>query len=80
MQSEVALGMDTLRKGQRRGIKFNISGGDALEDGKLPNIAQPNVAAQDDVSVSSGSDKRASPGPGRCGGCNARFQPNGMLF
>lgn len=80
MQSEVALGMDTLRKGQRRGIKFNINGGDALDDGKPPNIVQPNAAAQDDVSVSSGSDKRASPGPGRCGGCNARFQPNGMLF
>ena len=79
MQSEVALGMDTLRKGQRRGIKFNISGSDALDDVKPPNIVQPNVAAQDDMSVSSGSDKRARPGPGRCGGCNARFQPNGMF-
>jgi hypothetical protein len=74
MQSEVALGMDTLRKGQRRGIKFNIND-EGVNGVKLPNIAQTNGQG-DDKSVSSGSTRRGGPGQGRCGGCNAPFQPN----
>lgn len=77
MQSEVALGMDTLRKGQRRGIKFNISHDETADGATLPNMALTNGQG-DDKSVSSGSTRRASPGQGRCGGCNAPFQANGM--
>jgi hypothetical protein len=79
MQSEVALGMDTLRKGQRRGIKFNISHDEGVDGVQLSNIAQTNGQG-DDKSVSSGSTRRAGPGQGRCGGCNAPFQPNGNFF
>jgi hypothetical protein len=78
MQSEVALGMDTLRKGQRRGIKFNIKNG-GVDGVTLPNIAQTNGQG-DDKSVSSGSARRGGPGQGRCGGCNAQFHPNGKFF
>lgn len=80
MQSEVALGMDTLRKGQRRGIKFNISHDDAGDGAMVPNITQPNGQGPDDTSVSSGSTRRAGPGQGRCCGCNAPFQANGMFL
>jgi hypothetical protein len=78
MQSEVALGMDTLRKGQRRGIKFNIND-EGVNGVKLPNIAQTNGQG-DDKSVSSGSTRRGGPGQGRCGGCNAPFRPNGKFL
>lgn len=78
MQSEVALGMDTLRKGQRRGIKFNIND-EGFDGVKLPNIAQTNGQG-DDKSVSSGSIRRGGPGQGRCGGCNAPFQPDGKFL
>lgn len=79
MQSEVALGMDTLRKGQRRGIKFNIHEDHAADDGKdatpTPTIKnQP----QENVSEPNGSTKPANSTQGKCGGCNAPFHANGM--
>ena len=76
MQSEVALGMDSLRKGQRRGIKFNV-----LEDGEQDPNLTPTTQTQDQgrMSETSGAKKFASPGQGRCGGCNAAFHANGMF-
>jgi hypothetical protein len=76
MQSEVALGMDSLRKHQRRGIKFNVHE-DCEQD---PNLT-PTIKghSQDQVSQTSGSRKPAAPGHGRCGGCNAAFHSNGMF-
>ncbi|KXG48871.1 Tetratricopeptide-like helical [Penicillium griseofulvum] len=69
MQSEVALGMDTLRKGQRRGIKFDIIS-DAEEDrNKTPT---PNTPQDQSVTTA----RKSSPGQGRCGGCNAAFRAN----
>ena len=79
MQGEVALGMDTLRRGQRRGIKFDTFEEklDNMRDGDLTPTAKTHN--QDAVSESSLSAKRAGPGPGKCGGCNARFEANGKL-
>lgn len=82
MQSEVALGMDSLRRGQRRGIQFNIVE-DHPEDGKDTNAPAETTTknqTRDTVSESSESTKRATPGKGRCGGCLVPFQPNGMSF
>jgi hypothetical protein len=76
MQSEVALGMDSLRKGQRRGIKFDV-----LQNGEQdPNLTPTTKTHnQDRVSEANGARKFAGPGQGRCGGCNAAFHANGML-
>ncbi|KAJ5174409.1 uncharacterized protein N7482_000286 [Penicillium canariense] len=76
MQSEVALGMDTLRRGQRRGIKFNTTEESAVDEGKTARIVQTKDQGRDDLSDSSGSTRCAGPGQGRCGGCNAPFQAN----
>ncbi|OQD85850.1 hypothetical protein PENANT_c009G03206 [Penicillium antarcticum] len=71
MQSEVALGMDSLRKGQRRGIKFDIN-----EDREEDSILTPTAKtqSQDHLSQTSGAKKFAGTGQGRCGGCNAAFR------
>ncbi|KAJ5674124.1 hypothetical protein N7462_009563 [Penicillium macrosclerotiorum] len=76
MQGEVALGMDTLRRGQRRGIKFNIREDNIVDDGPISGTAPANAPAQDSVSESGSSTRQVGPGQGRCGGCNAPFQAN----
>ncbi|KAJ6105815.1 hypothetical protein N7512_009332 [Penicillium capsulatum] len=73
MQSEVALGMDTLRKGQRRGIKFNIHDAHTTGEGEA-NLTPTNKPQDDAGSISSASTKRAGGfSPGKCGGCNLPF-------
>ncbi|KAJ5760941.1 hypothetical protein N7520_008097 [Penicillium odoratum] len=67
MQGEVALGMDTLRRGQRRGIAFNIGEN---------NVVSPKNQNIDTASVSSGSTMHAGTRPGTCGGCQVPFTPN----
>jgi hypothetical protein len=76
MQGEVALGMDSLRKGQRRGIKFDIN-----EDKEGDTTMTPTAKnqSQDQLSQTSGAKRFAGAGQGRCGGCNAAFRANGML-
>lgn len=77
MQSEVARGMDTLRRGQRRGIKFNVFE-DGPEEGK--EAAAPSTAKTQTIdTVSESTGERATPGQGRCGGCLAPFHANGMF-
>lgn len=70
LQSEVAVGMDQLRKGQKRGIKFNI-----IED-----EGKENTNAQDDSKSDAETVKSAKPSKssaGRCAGCQSPFHPNG---
>ncbi|KAJ5485949.1 hypothetical protein N7530_000249 [Penicillium desertorum] len=73
MQSEVALGMDSLRKGQRRGIKFEIT-----EDGEEDSNKTPTTKtqAQDQISETSAARQFGGSGQGRCGGCKAAFREN----
>ncbi|CAL5872450.1 uncharacterized protein PFLUO_LOCUS6714 [Penicillium psychrofluorescens] len=76
MQSEVALGMDTLRKGQRRGIKFNIIDDSAHDEEQDPN---GDAKRQDQHAGPKPSASKKPTGvlqQGRCGGCHAPFQPN----
>jgi hypothetical protein len=77
MQSEVALGMDSLRRGQRRGIKFDV-----VEDGDGDRNKTPTAKtqAQAQVAATSGARKFSGPGQGRCGGCKAAFRANGMFL
>lgn len=75
MHGEVALGMDTLRRGQRRGIAFNIAEDNA--DEKNTNLTpMPQNQNQDAASMSSGSTKPTGPKRGTCGGCHAPFKTN----
>ncbi|KAJ5887964.1 hypothetical protein N7495_008005 [Penicillium taxi] len=71
MQSEVALGMDTLRRGQRRGIKFNITDG-TVANGKDSNMT-PTLKV-DDVTISKNLANPAISVQGKCSGCQAPFQ------
>ncbi|CAG7918531.1 unnamed protein product [Penicillium olsonii] len=72
MQSEVALGMDSLRKGQRRGIKFDVH-----EDGEQDVNQTPTIKTKNQDQVSETRGKRfAAPGQGKCGGCNTAFCAN----
>lgn len=65
MQGEVVQDMDKLYKGRRRGIKFNI--------------AEDNTSEKKDVASNlNGSVNSSSLGQGKCGGCHAPFQANGM--
>ena len=80
LQSEVAVGMDMLRKGQRRGIKFNI-----VDERENSSESTRGVDAQDDSksdteTVKSGKPfKSSAPQPGRCAGCHSPFHPNGKI-
>ncbi|KAL5366492.1 hypothetical protein BJX96DRAFT_35628 [Aspergillus floccosus] len=76
LQSEVAVGMDALRKGQRRGIKFNI-----VEDAKSPTSDGFRDETKDDTA----SEKTSAPSPSRasttsragtCSGCHRSFHAN----
>lgn len=77
LQSEVAVGMDTLRRGQRRGIKFNI-----IEDDHPAADSKPaHVGPGPPTPTSQGQHQHKhisqTSQPGRCGGCNAAFEANG---
>ncbi|KAF7114074.1 hypothetical protein CNMCM5793_007054 [Aspergillus hiratsukae] len=75
LQSEVAVGMDTLRKGQQRGIKFNI-----IEE--KPTQVVPDTGDKDEASSNADTEKALSPSspstfqPGRCAGCHVPFYSN----
>ncbi|KAJ5594815.1 uncharacterized protein N7459_001023 [Penicillium hispanicum] len=80
MQSEVALGMDTLRRGQRRGIKFSIAE-DKRDDEKDGEVtATTKSQAQDVASESSTATKVAGRSQGRCSGCQTPFHANGQFL
>lgn len=80
LQSEVAVGMNTLRSGQRRGIKFNI-----IEEEKTDGPNTPSGTENGAGKVEEGGSKpnTAATQPsvsnlsGKCGGCHAPFHANG---
>ncbi|KAJ5925703.1 hypothetical protein N7454_008342 [Penicillium verhagenii] len=78
MQGEVNLGLDTLRKGQRRGIAFNISedNGAAAKHADPSSISAPKNQNPETASLSTVSTKPAGPKRGTCGGCQAPFSTN----
>lgn len=72
LQSEVAVGMDTLRRGQRRGIKFNICQEQAPE--KPEDEEKPEAEAEAETTT---LQQPSAPQSGRCGGCHAPFHATG---
>ncbi|KAJ0424214.1 hypothetical protein BJY00DRAFT_277376 [Aspergillus carlsbadensis] len=70
LQGEVAIGMNTLRSGQRRGIKFNI-----LEDLPVPE-QQVEPDAGDDTDPQAPPLNLPAPQAGRCAGCRLPFHAN----
>lgn len=81
---EVAIQMDILRKGQRQGIKFDITNHDeadqfdlskpAQTNGNKPPREPANRNAEEEKNDSNGSSK---PQPGQCAGCLAKFVEQG---
>ncbi|PLN85855.1 hypothetical protein BDW42DRAFT_133301 [Aspergillus taichungensis] len=83
LQSEVAVGMDTLRRGQRRGIKFNV-----FEDEKPPKTPlTEHDHTQDEVKSIADTEKTSVPPgtatttsqAGKCAGCHLPFHTNGKI-
>jgi hypothetical protein len=87
MQSEVAIGMDTLRRGQQRGIKFDVIKplDEQLQGGtSTPVIAEAAKKESDVEKVGTDEDPAAAAKsravePGRCGGCHKAFHENGKF-
>ncbi|KAL1987868.1 hypothetical protein VTN96DRAFT_1852 [Rasamsonia emersonii] len=88
LQSEVAVAMDTLRRGQRRGIKFDVI---KPQDGQSQGAAIPVVAevgqkeaggdhvdsdGSPDSKNAAAAKSRRTVEPGRCGGCYEAFHEN----
>lgn len=87
LQGEVAIGMDALRRGQRRGIKFDVRK-PSDDEGVLEKPAVSGDAGDiatetdnDDVlSSTTGPLARSRRvAPGQCGGCLEPFHGNGKL-
>lgn len=87
LQGEVAIGMDALRRGQRRGIKFDVrkpSDNESVLEQPAGNEDAGDVATEadtDDVfSSTTGPVTRSRHvAPGQCGGCLEPFHENGKL-
>ncbi|KAH0565528.1 hypothetical protein GP486_001082 [Trichoglossum hirsutum] len=70
LRSEVAMGMDTLRSGQRKGIKFNVA-----DDKAADTISQPSAKgemANGDATAST-TLPESTPPPGHCADCMKPF-------
>lgn len=88
LQSEVAVGMDALRRGQRRGIKFDVckSPDDGLtseKKGVSGDLSEDTVdkGTEDSLQRTSGTTKNSRRiAPGQCGGCYEFFHENGKLI
>ncbi|KAL3475049.1 hypothetical protein BJX99DRAFT_230458 [Aspergillus californicus] len=78
LQSEVAIGMDTLRSGQRRGIKFNIAGSVKTQSaGAAPELQNDELRSDtDSEKTSTPSPGTSAPQAGRCAGCHRHFHAN----
>lgn len=85
LQSEVAVGMDQLRRGQRRGIKFDICPLQAPEaehanhhDGRRTHSASEESGSSTPTPQETTRPSKPSVQPGRCGGCLKPFHENGQ--
>ncbi|KAL4946149.1 hypothetical protein BDV06DRAFT_160627 [Aspergillus oleicola] len=74
LQSEVAIGMNSLRSGQRRGIKFNV-----VEETPKPETTNVNDETKSEASsekTPTSVSKPYTPQAGRCAGCHRPFHAN----
>lgn len=79
LQGEVAIGMDALRRGRRRGIKFNIK--HSTDDSNTAKNSSRNEEAGADETKGKESipptSQSRNVAPGHCGGCLEAFHQNG---
>ncbi|KAL5333857.1 hypothetical protein BJX70DRAFT_379774 [Aspergillus crustosus] len=78
LQSEVAIGMDSLRSGQRRGIKFNIvEDFPKAEHRPILDHLNGEVASEADVEKRfAAASNPSAPKAGSCAGCHRPFHVN----
>ena len=84
LQGEVAVGMETLRKGRRKGIKFDVTaaaaGAKGIKSREGPARQQPEAAkanAVDEAATEETHDTVLPPlTPGHCSGCGEAFIEN----
>lgn len=79
LQGEVAIGMDKLRNGQRRGIKFDILDDEKAVDTEVQGLPGPPKEGDDEAqnAEQTSTDKKRALEPGHCAGCHASFVVNG---
>ena len=80
LQSEVAVGMDTLRSGQRRGIKFNIIEEEKTDEPNTPSGTENGAGKEEGGLIPNGATTQSSNLSGKCGGCHAPFHANGKTL
>lgn len=74
LQGEVAVGMETLRKGRRKGIKFDVpSYGKKARPRAQPVQTGLEIDARDDNAVELKQADQAQVKPGHCAGCDEAF-------
>ena len=69
LRGEVAMGMSTLRTGQKRGVKFEVASYDEKAEGHEESGADGAVG-----------EHASEPKPGHCPVCNKLFTEDGMSF
>lgn len=79
LRGEVAAGMDTLREGRAKGIKFNILDEKVIEDMTTDNekSGDQNKVA---VKAEESHDSQTNAEPGHCIQCRRAFSLDGMCF
>jgi len=77
LQGEVAVGMETLRKGRRKGIKFDITAGEKRTRSRERRAqAKAKTNAVDESVMDSHEVLPSALMPGRCSGCGEAFVEN----
>ncbi|KAL4956836.1 hypothetical protein BDW69DRAFT_157642 [Aspergillus filifer] len=74
LQSEVAIGMNSLRRGQRRGIKFNVAEESPRPETTDETDGKKSEAASEKTPTS--VSKTSTPQAGQCAGCHRAFHAN----
>lgn len=78
LQGEVAVGMEALRKGRRRGIKFDVEAGGKKTRSRDLLVKEESEKVAD--SAVDGGVVVVGPKPGHCAGCGEPFGEYGKLF
>ena len=78
LESEVAVGMTTLRKGRNRGLRFDVEERPSSQGSAV--IAKPEIPTGDEINIPGDTEKTLTeeePKPGHCAGCGKAFHEDG---
>src|SRR5204862_1505244 len=74
LQSEVAVGMEKLRKGRRKGVKFDVIAGERKTRSRQQHAqAEAEAKAENEIATDSHEPVPPSLTPGLCSGCGEAF-------